>query len=417
MLTIGADILLEVLPFAVVMEKSGAVSHIGNSLHKCTSMTIGSMLAQEFRVLRPAQVSLDFLSLIKPRKSGMVLAHQTGIEFQAQCYPMPDRDKVLLVCTPRVSDLEALTKAGLSIRDFPAWERTIDYVLMMQAREAERSSRESATELASLKSKLAESSKSIAMEAIRVSRELKALLHARTLFLRIISHELRNPMHVISGCISLIEESSSAPPPDQISSPLRLLRVHAGKIVRLIEQATALLGAMAPDLRLDLQPVSLKAVVYRYFSVEAFTDDSNERGNIEIECDDKMGRVYLDYELMDQALTCLREIADEARSLEEKVKVRLYLDEDLSPCVELSGNLRISIDDDYIFNDPLKMVSSGLSRGDVGMGLNVALIRKIMLLHSGEMLARISQDNLSRLLLRFPAAPTSGISSANTSMN
>ena len=408
MLTFGADILLEVLPFTVVMDKSGLVSHIGNALHKCTGIKTGSTLAQEFKVLRPTQVSLDFLSLSKPRTSGMVLAHQTGIEFQAQGYPMPDKDIVLLVCTPRVSDLETLTKAGLNIRDFPAWERTIDYVLMMQARAAEKSSRESATELASLKSKLAESSRSIATEAMRVAKELQSLLHARTLFLRIISHELRNPMHVISGCVSLIEESPNAPPPDHISAPLRILRVQTGKIVRLIEQATALLGAMAPDLRLDLQPVSLKSAVYRYFSVEAFPEASSVRGDIEIECDEDVGRVYLDYELIDQALTSLREIADEARSLEEKVKIRLQLDEESSPCVELSGNLRICTENDYLFNDPLKMMSSGLSRGDVGMGLNVALIRKIMLLHSGEMLASVSQDNMSSLLLKFPAARTSG---------
>lgn len=410
MFPVDTEFLLHVLPFAMVLEEHGTISQIGKSLQRCTGIKAGISTANEFSVLRPVHIANDFVSLCNSGASGIVIGHSSGLQFQAQCYPLPGAAATLIVCTPRVSGLEALTKAGLSIRDFPAWERTIDYALMLKAREAEKESRENAMEVAAAKASLAQSSRRVAMEALRVASELQSLLNARTLFLRIISHELRNPMHVIAGYISLIEESPKGRTPEHLVHPLRQLRIHAGRIVRIIEQATALLNAMAPDLRLYRNPISLKTLLLSTFADSVDSEGSKNKLSLLLLRREDPGCISVDPDLIGQAFTCLREIAEDSISSEREVELDLYLDEKGRHCVELIGNFRVSLDYTEIFNEPLKVLSSGLERGDVGLGLNVALLQRLVTLHDGELLLDSTKENMRRIVLKIPQHRTEAIS-------
>jgi signal transduction histidine kinase len=78
-------------------------------------------------------------------------------------------------------------------------------------------------------------------------------------FLRLASHELRGPLSVLSGYLSMMEEGSA--PPDQLARILAVLTAKVAEMNRLVDQMLETARLEDGRLQLDREPVDLVALI------------------------------------------------------------------------------------------------------------------------------------------------------------
>lgn len=399
---ISYEELVRFFPFGIVIDQNGLLLCIGKSMQKCIGEPEGKKLQEHFHVVRPASRSLDFENLCKMEGKALVLSHISGLLFQTQAYVLRGQSSIFLACSLNINGFEAIREKGFSLSDFPAWERTLDYVMLLDARNSEKTSRIDAIKMAESMSQIAALSEKTAMEAMKVNERQRLLLNARSGFLRIVSHEMRTPMHVISGCVSLIEAIQGDTISKGLQTPLNLLKTVAKKMVDMIDSATGILGLMSEDVGMNLEYVPLHPMLLKAFRGRHSEEDLVRSGKVKLDLDQNMHNVYIDKIWMEKAFYCLRELAATATARGGVARLKCYLDTEDCPCVELSGDyVDASVPSHHLFGDPFQVTDDSLQHGDNGMGLNVALVQNVMSAHHGETLLMPNPDGSSRILLRF----------------
>ncbi len=88
----------------------------------------------------------------------------------------------------------------------------------------------------------------------------------QTALLNSISHELRTPLATITGVLSSLEDSESAPPANQLDSATRLDLIHsatrqAGRLNHLVENLLDMTRLESGGLRLNLEPTDIQDLI------------------------------------------------------------------------------------------------------------------------------------------------------------
>ena len=72
------------------------------------------------------------------RESLIFTYEDTSMRLKGQMIFVPESDKILFLCSPRVMDIDDLSSSGLYLSDIPIHDATRDLILITQARKAER---------------------------------------------------------------------------------------------------------------------------------------------------------------------------------------------------------------------------------------------------------------------------------------
>ena len=72
------------------------------------------------------------------RESIVFSFEDTSMRLKGQMVFVPETDKILFLCSPRVMDIDDLSSSGLYLSDIPIHDATRDLILITQARKAER---------------------------------------------------------------------------------------------------------------------------------------------------------------------------------------------------------------------------------------------------------------------------------------
>lgn len=93
------------------------------------------------------------------------------------------------------------------------------------------------------------------------NKELARLDQAKTEFLSIASHQLRTPLTVMNGHVSMILDGSFGPVPEKVKASLERVYTSGARLVRLVETLLDISRIEAGRLELDIKPTDLAEIV------------------------------------------------------------------------------------------------------------------------------------------------------------
>jgi signal transduction histidine kinase len=251
-------------------------------------------------------------------------------------------------------------------------------------------------------------------EALRgrdeVLEELRDAIRRRDEFLAILSHELRNPLApIVTGCRILERSPRLADHPDR--QVIEMLCRQSRQITRLVDDLLDLSRIATGKVRLQLEPCDLAKLLSD--SVDAARTCAHESGQeIALEIDAQGGplpRVTADPARIRQVFDNL--LSNAAKFGREGTTVRVVVRRDDAPddrwievsVVDLGRGLTVG-DIARLFQ-PFAQIDPGIARSKGGLGLGLAMVRRLVELHGGTVTARSDGPGLgSTFTVRLPFA-------------
>jgi signal transduction histidine kinase len=228
--------------------------------------------------------------------------------------------------------------------------------------------------------------------------EARRAIQSRDAFLAMLGHELRNPLGVITFALAVLEKSSSAPAPREYG----IIARQARHLSRLVDELLDVARVTHGKVTLKREPLDVVEVARQAF--DALLPSARARQLVyELQLPAQPLLVQGDRQRLEQVLTNLLTNAIkytppsgsvwlEARAVGGSVHVAVC-----DTGVGLAPEMR-----DRVFA-PFTQVDASLDRAEGGLGLGLALVRSIVLLHGGEVQA--FSDGLgrgSRFEVRLP---------------
>jgi signal transduction histidine kinase len=140
-----------------------------------------------------------------------------------------------------------------------------------------------------LTNELREASKKIK----QANKELKRLDNAKSEFLSIASHQLRTPLTVVKGYVSMIQEGSFGKVPKKIGENLEKVYISTERLISLVESLLNISRIESGRLKFDIQPVDLNETVG--LIVEGFQKKAKEKKlKLEFSSDDSLPKASVD---------------------------------------------------------------------------------------------------------------------------
>jgi PAS domain S-box-containing protein len=223
----------------------------------------------------------------------------------------------------------------------------------------------------------------------------------KSAFVANMSHELRTPLNVIIGLSQLLARDPSLPlAPLQKDAVTRVER-NARSLLDLVNDMLDYSRLEAGRSALQLETVGVEEVVGSV--VESYGAEARDKGiklNVEVAAD--AGQVLTDRAKLTQVVTCLVSNAIKFTS-EGTVHVRAGAAEPGRWYIEVSDTgIGMSNDElTYIF-DGFRQVDDRLTRSYSGVGLGLAITRRVVELLGGEIKVESKQNEGSRFRINWP---------------
>lgn len=234
-------------------------------------------------------------------------------------------------------------------------------------------------------------------EAAETRAALVQASQAKDAFIAMLSHELRNPIHAISGALALAERLDG----EQTARALVVIRRQVGHLERIVSDMLDVTHALKGKLVVRREPLDLGALVRA--SVDALgARCETERHRIEVDADE----VWVDGDAtrLDQVVTNLLTNAIKYTPEGGHVHVRLHgdADEAILEVVDdgqgLSPELRPRVFDLFVQGE------QPLDRPAGGLGIGLTLVKNIVELHGGTITVESEGPGKgSRFTVRLPS--------------
>jgi signal transduction histidine kinase len=199
-------------------------------------------------------------------------------------------------------------------------------------------------------------------------------------FLAMVSHELRNPLHVLLGCASLLSRAnlSAARLEEAVATIQRSVRAQTQLVDDLLDCSRIVSG----NLRLELGLYDVGALV-NAAADSARNAATAKRIQLNLEITPWLPRAWLDAERVKRILWNLLSNAIKFTPTGGLVEVQVKTD---------GGQLRIVVRDNgegiaeefvpYVF-DRFRQADSSITRRSGGLGLGLSIVRHLVELHGG----------------------------------
>lgn len=220
----------------------------------------------------------------------------------------------------------------------------------------------------------------IAVENARAYEEVQRANRVKDDFLATLSHELRTPLNAILGYVHMLR--SGVVPDGREEHAMRVIERNATALAQIVADVLEVSRIAAGKLRLTLRPVDIARVVHE--SVETVAPAADEKQiMLDVTATPEPLVVRGDADRLQQAVWNLLSNAIKFTPGGGTVRVALAREQ---------GVVRISVRDSgvgiaahflpHIF-EPFHQADSGPSREFGGLGLGLAIVRRIVELHGG----------------------------------
>lgn len=176
---------------------------------------------------------------------------------------------------------------------------------------------------------LAKELKQAGKDLKKANKELKRLDNAKSEFLSIASHQLRTPLTVIKGYVSMMQEGSFGKVPKLIGLNLDKVYISTERLIGLVESLLNISRIESGRLEFDIQPTDLNEVV------SLITEDFQQKARkkklkLEFTADKSIPRVAIDQQKIKEVIS---NIIDNSIKYTEKGSVTIGLHQESSSVV------------------------------------------------------------------------------------
>jgi signal transduction histidine kinase len=268
---------------------------------------------------------------------------------------------------------EELSRANVQLRDLNE---------NLEARIGERT-----TELENMVDRLQETTSALGESKRRLEAANIDLLkanQAKSNFLSIVSHELKTPLSVINGFLSLILDERYRQDPQQLREAVEISKRRGQQLTRMIDELIDLSRLDAKAMVIHREEVAVESALLDV--VEQFQEDL-QRKQIKLNTSSCGRRIFCDPDKIKQVFTNL--IGNAIKFSPEGSTIDLECREDDASFHFLCRDRGIGIpeqEQEKIF-EKFHQVDSSATRHYGGAGLGLSIVKEIVALHGGKVWA------------------------------
>jgi signal transduction histidine kinase/ActR/RegA family two-component response regulator len=214
--------------------------------------------------------------------------------------------------------------------------------------------------------------------------EAKAANQLKDEFLATVSHELRNPLAPILTWTQLLRSGTLKK--EKADRALEVIETNVASLSQLIDDLVDVSRVASGKFRLDVRPIDLMPVIRA--AVEAQRPASDARQiRLQLVLDERAGAISGDSERLQQVMSNLLSNAIKFTPKGGSVQVRLGRAE--SHVELVVSDTGIGIDPMFLPHvfEPFQQATDGPMRRHSGLGLGLSIVRHIVELHGGEIIA------------------------------
>ena len=224
--------------------------------------------------------------------------------------------------------------------------------------------------------------------------------HAKDEFLAMLGHELRNPLSAISSAAALIGLPGAGP--DTVGRAKQIITRQSAHLSRIVDDLLDLSRAMSGKILLARQPVEVSALVSACLDTFKAT---GRTGNYELNMNMAPGWVDGDPTRLEQIATNL--IDNALKYTPSGGTISIGVAEDEGQVVLTVQDSGVGISKEllpHVF-DVFVQASTTLDRSQGGLGIGLALVRRLVELHGGSVCAHSDGASAGSIFeIRLPRA-------------
>ncbi|MBV8193975.1 MAG: GAF domain-containing sensor histidine kinase [Candidatus Dormibacteraeota bacterium] len=235
------------------------------------------------------------------------------------------------------------------------------------------------------------------------ARQARDAEQVKSEFLNLASHELRGPLTVLMGYVSLLEDGAFGPVPEAFMGTMPVINARLSEMEGLINAMLETSRLEDGQLRLDLAVTDLREVVDDAVRrCELFVHPGQRLG---LRCPDGPVQVNVDRERMLTVVSNLVHNAIKYSVQHTDVYCGLSVDGDVATVAVRDTGIGIAADDmDTLFTRFGRIRSNPDSRSVPGTGLGLYLSRELTRAHGGDIVVESSPGEGSVFTVVLPLA-------------
>lgn len=217
-----------------------------------------------------------------------------------------------------------------------------------------------------------------------------------------VSHDLQTPLTSLHGYVQTLLMKDSSLPTGQRRRYLEILERQTQQLRELVEQITDLARLETPEIRLQKEPIELQALLLQIIEdLKPIMD----RNGLTLKWDTAESPVIVnaDISLLRRALTNIVVNAVQASPQASQVGVRVTSDGTTAVVGVIDKGPGLGPESERIFDAGYRGTHPRMA-GSPGMGLGLAIAKRVVLLHRGTIFATNLSDGGALLQVALPLA-------------
>ena len=241
-------------------------------------------------------------------------------------------------------------------------------------------------------------------EAEATLSDVEAASHLKDEFLATVSHELRNPLAPILTWTQLLRSGTL----DEAKTrrALEVIERNVLSQAHLIDDLVDVSRVVSGKFRLDVRPIDLAPVIKAAIEAQAPASDAKQI-RLQVVLDERAGLISGDSERLQQVMWNL--ISNAIKFTPKGGRVQVVLQRAESHIEIAISDSGIGIGAEFLPHvfEPFRQSVEGSMRRHGGLGLGLSIVRHIVEMHGGEIIAHSEGvDRGSRFTVKFPLLAT-----------